>query len=194
MSWIQIKEWWICVSLIHTAVQASSFIQSWVSHEYWHHMSSWTVIRTFGFTSLPGDLRYSMRSLVVTASLKENPSIVDCVWNVMAHAQKPDFVYRRNGWVHLNRRGRQLSRLLAAESSASAVVMLDTPRSEAVCNVLATHSIRQFSLHFPSGASPCVITFQLDPTYIARLVFKSKLFSFTSYWALRLRGMGPQNA
>ena len=26
-------------------------------------------------------------------------------WNVMAHAQKPDFVFRRNGRVHLNRRG-----------------------------------------------------------------------------------------
>ena len=29
---------------------------------------------------------------------------VDCVWNVMVHAQKPDFVFRRNGRVHLNRR------------------------------------------------------------------------------------------
>ena len=32
-------------------------------------------------------------------------SILDCVWNVMAHAQKPDFVFRRKGLVHLNRRG-----------------------------------------------------------------------------------------
>ena len=53
-------------------------------------------------------------------------------WNVMAHTQKPDFVFRRNGRVHLNRRGRQFSRLLAAEVCASAVVMLDTPRSEVV--------------------------------------------------------------
>ena len=45
----------------------------------------------------------------------------------MAHAQKPDFVFRRNGRVHLNRRGCQFSRLLAAEVCASAVVMLDTP-------------------------------------------------------------------
>ena len=58
--------------------------------------------------------------------------IVDCVWNMMAHAQKPDFVFRRNGRVHLNRRGRQFSWLLAAEVCASAVVMLDTPRSEVV--------------------------------------------------------------
>jgi len=89
---------------------------------------------------------------------------VDCVWNVMAHAQKPDFVFRRNGRVHSNRRGRQFSWLLAAEVCASAVVMLDTPCSEVVWRVLATHSIRYFPLHFPSRASPCAITFQLDST------------------------------
>jgi hypothetical protein len=33
------------------------------------------------------------------------PREVDCVWNVMAHAQKPDFFFRQNGLVHLNRRG-----------------------------------------------------------------------------------------
>ena len=84
----------------------------------------------------------------------------------MAHAQKPDFVFRRNGWVHLNRRGRQFSRLLAAEVCGSAIVMLDTPCSEVVWRVLATHSIRQFPLHFPSRASPCAIRFQLDSTKI----------------------------
>ena len=72
--------------------------------------------------------------------------------------------FGRNGRVHLNRQGRQFSRLLAAEVCASAVVMLDTPRSEVVWRVLATHSIRQFPLHFPSRASPCAITFQLDST------------------------------
>ena len=45
--------------------------------------------------------------------------------------------------------GGQFSRLLAAEVCASAVVMLDTPCSEVVWRVLATHSIRQFPLHFP---------------------------------------------
>ena len=89
---------------------------------------------------------------------------VDCVWNVMAHAQNPDFVFRRNGRVHLNRRGRQFSRLLAAEVCASAVVMLDTPCSEVVWRVLATHSIRQVAHQFPSRASPCAVTFQLQST------------------------------
>ena len=41
----------------------------------------------------------------------------------MTHAQKEDFVFQRNGRVHFNRRGRQYSRLLAAEVRASAVVM-----------------------------------------------------------------------
>jgi len=75
--------------------------------------------------------------------------MLDCVWNVMAHAQKPDFVFRRIGRVHLNRQGRQFSRLLAAELCASAVVMLDTPCSEVVWRVLDTHCIPQFPL-------PCV--------------------------------------
>jgi len=85
--------------------------------------------------------------------------ILDCVWNVMAHVQKPDFVFRRNGRVHLNRWGRQFSRLLAAEVCALAVVMLDTPSS----------AIRQFPLHFPSRALLCAITFQLDCTSVITL-------------------------
>ena len=98
--------------------------------------------------------------------------LLDCVWNVMAHGQKPDFVFRRNGRVHLNRQGRQFSRLLAAEVCASAVVMvvmMDTPCSEAVWRVLTTHSNRQFSLHFPSRTSPYAITFQLDSTTVWEL-------------------------
>ena len=98
--------------------------------------------------------------------------LVDCVWNVMAHAQKPDFVFWRNGRVHLNRQGRQFSRLLAAKVCASAVVMLHTPSSEVVWRVLATHSIHQFPLHFPSRASPCAITFQTQSTSVFRTVQK----------------------
>ena len=85
----------------------------------------------------------------------------------MAHAQKPDFVFRRNGRVHLNRPGgRQFSRLLAAEVCASAVIMQDTACSEIVRRVLATHSILQFPLHFPSRASPSAITFQLESMFL----------------------------
>jgi len=97
---------------------------------------------------------------------------VDCIWNVMAHAQKPDFVFRRNETSPFQSAGRQFSRLLSVEVCASAVVMLDTPCSEVVWRVLATQSIRQFHLHFPP-TSPCVITFQLDSrTVNARCTLK----------------------
>jgi hypothetical protein len=58
---------------------------------------------------------YSLFLLNMTSWCRWLKCKVDCVWNVMAHAQKLDFVFRRNGWVHLNRWGRQFSRLLAAE-------------------------------------------------------------------------------
>ena len=86
-------------------------------------------------------------------------------WNT----RRKKFVFWRNGRAHLNRRGLQFSRLLAAEVCASAVVMLDTPCSKAVWRVLATHFIRQFPLHFPSRASPCAISFQLDSTRLQYL-------------------------
>jgi len=113
------------------------------------------------------DENYSLSKASQTHPLlcnKYTVQYVDCVWNVTAHAQKPDFVFWRNGRVHLNRQGRPFIRLLAAEVCASAVVMLDTPCSKIVWRVLATHSIRQFPLKFLSRASPCAITFQLDST------------------------------
>jgi len=84
----------------------------------------------------------------------------------MAHVQKPDFVFQQRGQVCLNQWGHQFSRVLAAELYASAVIMLDAPCSEVVWTVLATHSIRQFPFHFPSRASLCAITFQMDSTKI----------------------------
>ena len=72
--------------------------------------------------------------------------------NVMAHAQKPDLVFQRNGRVHLYRRECQFSRLLAAEVCASAVVMLDRP-----CPIQCTTAV--YPLHSPFSPSflhPCV--------------------------------------
>ena len=53
-----------------------------------------------------------------------------------------------------------------------------TPCFEVVWRVLATHSIRQFPLLFPSRASPCAITFQLDPPSID--MAEVLLFSFVA--------------
>jgi hypothetical protein len=48
----------------------------------------------------------------------------------------------------------------------SAVVMLYTPGPGVMWRVLATHAIRQSPLHFPTRASPCAITFQLESATI----------------------------
>jgi len=106
--------------------------------------------------------------------------VVHCVWNVMAHAQKLAFVFRRNWRVHLNQRGRQFSRLLAAEVCASAVVMLDTPRSEVVWRVVATHSIRQFS---PSLPHPCVTVCH----QVSIGLYRESYFIWTEICCKRLR-------
>jgi len=91
-------------------------------------------------------------------------NVVELVWNLMAQAQKPDFVFRRNGRVHLNRRGSQFSRLLAAEVCASAFCNAGYITLRGIVRVQATYSIRQFPLHFPSRASPCTIRFQTSYT------------------------------
>jgi len=103
----------------------------------------------------------------------------------MAHAQKPDFVFQRNGRAHLNRRGRQFSRLMAGEVCASAVIMLDTPCSEVVWRVLATHSIRKFPLHSPPARYPVPShlnwSLPLDTVYIwcwKCVLFKAKRYGF----------------
>jgi len=77
----------------------------------------------------------------------------------MAHAQKPDLVFQRHGQVHLNRRGCQFSRLLAAEECGSADSNCIDRVPTYSARLLATHSIRIFPLHFPSRVSPCAIRF-----------------------------------
>jgi hypothetical protein len=42
-----------------------------------------------------------LHQLILEGTLRH----VEVSWNVMKHTQKPDFVFRRNGRGHLNRRG-----------------------------------------------------------------------------------------
>jgi len=90
-------------------------------------------------------------------------AMVEASSNVMAHAQKPDFVFRRKGRIHLNRRGRQFNRLPAAKvcgisgSNAGYTMFRGSVKGTGY-----PHSIRQFPLHFPSRASSYAITFQLQ--------------------------------
>jgi len=109
-------------------------------------------------TVLTLSVSYNRYLLSVPSYVSSKPDFwncksVACDWNVVAHAQKSDFVFRRNGRVHLSRQGRQFIRLLAAEVCSSAVVRLHTPCSVVVWRVLAIHSIGQFP---PTLPLPCV--------------------------------------
>jgi len=86
----------------------------------------------------------------------------------MAHAQKLDFVFRRNGPSPFKSAGSSVQsttgsrgvRISGSNGSNAGYTMF---RGN-VKGILATHSIRQFPLHFPSRASPCAMMFQLDST------------------------------
>jgi hypothetical protein len=82
-----------------------------INKQYPHLLTN---ILIFTVSSTCVTVRFNIKKTVVSRPL----------WNVMAHAQKPDFVSRRNGRVHLNRRGLQFSRLLTADVCASAVAIL----------------------------------------------------------------------
>jgi hypothetical protein len=85
-------------------------------------------------------------------------SEVDCVLNVMAHAQKPDFVFRRNGQVHLNLRegaGGSVQWTTGSPSSCAHQPAGFCTARASLCSavmwrLLVTHSIILFPLHFSS--------------------------------------------
>jgi len=78
----------------------------------------------------------------------------------MAHAQKPDFIFRRKGRVHLNRRWASFQSTVGSQVvRISGINAGYTMFRGSVKSTGHTHFICQFPLHFPSRASPCAITF-----------------------------------
>jgi hypothetical protein len=138
------------------------------------HYTNWTTTAPLNVIYLQykvacGCFRKNSQSRCLTAAYTLWQAVIDCVWNVMTHAQKPDFVFRRNGRVHLNQRGRQFSRLLAGELCTSACRVCTARASlcsAVMCRWLVTPSLLLFPLHFSSRASPCAITFQLTDVMV----------------------------
>jgi len=71
---------------------------------------------------------------------------VDCVLNVMAHAQKPNFIFRRNGRVHLNQRGASVQ-----STSGSRVVRISSSNAE---YTMFRGSVKGTGYPFHSPVSP----------------------------------------
>ena len=97
------------------------------------------------------------------ASLASELQAVDGVWNVMAHPQKTDFVFAtKRTSLFKSGGGRQFSRMLAAEVCSSGLVILETPCSEVVWSVLATHCIQQFPPSTPVRRVPSHFNWSLQ--------------------------------
>ena len=79
-------------------------------------------------------------------------------WNVMACAQKPDFIFLWNRRVHSNRP--EASVQLTTGSRGVRISGSNAGYTMFWGSVKGT----EFPLHFPSSASPCAITFQLEST------------------------------
>ena len=96
---------WIC--LIPLWACWSSHLPGWYLHLWakmkkrnmWHFQVLLSEKRGWDWEEYPRIMLWHMRWH------RNNETLVDCTWNVMAHAQKPDLIFRRNGWVHLNWRG-----------------------------------------------------------------------------------------
>ena len=127
-----------------------------------------TKINFFKFWFRTG-LFIAFANFAVTCRYPESASLRTAVWKVMAHAQKPDFVFRRNGRVHLNRRRRQFSRLLAAEVCASAVVMLDTSSSKVVWRVLKKVKVKAVCVSYSTAALRHIL---LLPECVPSFIFR----------------------
>ena len=83
----------------------------------------------------------------------------------MAQAQKPDFVFRRNGLVNFKPAGASVQSTTGSRgvriSGSNAGYTMFRGSVKGTGYPLPT-SFASFPLHFPSRASPCAITFQLD--------------------------------
>jgi hypothetical protein len=67
----------------------------------------------------------------------------------MARAQKADIFFRRNGRVHLNRQGSSVQSTAGSRGVRISVSNAGYTTFRGSEGYLATHSTRQFPLHFP---------------------------------------------
>jgi len=114
-------------------------------HEFWVWRTRF--LCNLGGGRCVGDGKRILLSTRVISTQILHEVLVQASWNEMAHAQKPDFVFRaKRSSPFKSARWRGVSSVDCWQTrcAASAVVMLDTPCSVVVWRVLATHCIRQF--------------------------------------------------
>jgi len=107
----------------------------------------------------------------------EKPHMLEHVWNVMAHAQKPDLVVQRNGRVQLNWRGWGGGSVQSTTGSRGVRISGSNGSN-------AGYTTRIFPLHFPYRVSPCPIRFQLSSTSVYLQCFRFLRWLLIRWWSL----------
>jgi len=79
---------------------------------------------------------------------------------MMAHALKPFFIFRRKRTSPFQSPGASVQSTAGGRGVRNSVSNAGHTTFQGSVRVVATQSIRQFPLHFPSRASPCAIRFQ----------------------------------
>ena len=110
-NYLSICDW--CILLLYTS-NSKYFLKNLFKHSFWGDslVARVAVYGLGSFSSKHGRCeRSSPHPSRLAVLFTQYPvQYTDCVWNVMAHAQKQDFFFQRNGWVHLNRRRRRRRR------------------------------------------------------------------------------------
>jgi len=82
-----LRRWWVWNNALYKLPHSSG--KYVIKQEKWLKASNFNVSANWEYIAVT---RLQRRN-------KTTQPVVDCVWNVMAQAQKPDFVFRRNGRV-----------------------------------------------------------------------------------------------
>ena len=141
------------------------------------------MLKPLSFYVVVYNQRCAQRAVMIRIVRWHHCMLYKFVRNLMAHSQKPDFVFPRNGRVHSNRWGRQFSRLLAAEVCASAWVMLDIPCSEVAWEYWLPTPLASFPFTSPSRASPCATRFRTSSTVPSQMLIITTMWDVLPYIA-----------
>jgi hypothetical protein len=156
-----------------------------LTHHHHHHLSthisSWTVQVKVHEDPIPVDLQdtqvlpnsfWSPQVMVSTWMILKSQQwerislhpchislpilSVDCVWNVMAHALKPVFVFRPKGRVHLNRRDASVQSTTGMRAVHINLQGLYCSCKPVFCSHVTLTGYQLHSLVSPSLLYPCV--------------------------------------
>jgi len=160
----------MCYAILHSMVDPSigtviGIICGWCasnSRNIWtHSLTLLNIYLSLSSTDVP-----PFANVQMLLALTHHAFFVDCVWNIIAHAQKPDFASRakrsspfKSGWGE-SVQSTTGSRGVRISGSNAGYTMF---RGSVKSTGYPLHSPVSPSLP-PSSASLCAITFQLDST------------------------------